>query len=317
MYEIHNISQLMMTDNEEMKEITNLNCVSEAYVLKIVVKEITNNSDYHLLVSGRSRFCNYLPKSKFLTYSSFTQYKELKEMHKDLMSILKLETKSNNDILKMPEFPSDQLLKNETVDKQIALFNEYFDKLRFTYGQYVIYSETLINLCKPIPIDILILPAEKKMRNMYLNNVMKKLYKPDEAIMSYDKHKSTWKNYVPFDYLHKEHLFRIDFVNQHVTDTSLFKLLKYTTNVFVLADGTNKNYMKELKDILSGIGNNSKASQARTDVVIAIILNEEKTDIEKTLGSVLHKATKFACIHCSTAEDNLLEPLNLLLNFCT
>lgn len=303
--------------------ISSLNYVSEAYVIKVEVKEEYPN--FHLTISGRSRFCNYLPKSKFLTYSCYTRYKDLKKVHNDLMVVLKRQTKAHRDILTMPDFPSESSFKKGGGD---TIMNEYFTRLYHVYGHYVIYSEALINLCKPISIDILILPAEKEVRNLYLNNAVRQLFnlsnlsfikeKVNEDVK--DSGKSLWKKYVPFDYLVKEQLFRIDFVNQHLSvksqKLSLFNLLKYSPYVIVLADGTKANYMKDLKTTLTNIGNNTKALQAHTDIVIAFILNGDPTDVED-LGSVLGTKTKFACVKCLTTGEDLLKPFDILLNYYT
>eukprot|EP00826_Nyctotherus_ovalis_P059111 TRINITY_DN8190_c0_g1_i1.p1 TRINITY_DN8190_c0_g1~~TRINITY_DN8190_c0_g1_i1.p1 ORF type:complete len:341 (-),score=63.72 TRINITY_DN8190_c0_g1_i1:45-1067(-) len=308
--------------SENHKHLARLTCVSESYIIKIQVKQILN--DLLLLVSGRSRFCNYLAKSKFFTYYCRTQYKELRRVHGELANALRVQTRPNSDILKMPEFPDEGMFKGKKeADRQMEVLNEYFDRLYCVYGQYVIYSEVLINLCAPTPIDLLILPTEKKLMDLYLNSAMIKLFnlpKPDgdEQSPACNK-KALWRKYIPFDYLVKEYLFRIDIINQHLSSkSSLCGFVKCAGNIFVLMDGSREDCVKELGDTLSAIGN-SKASQTRANVV-AIMLNEEKDvteELKKVLAGSLGKRVKFAYIKCSTATgENLLEPFDLLLNYC-
>eukprot|EP00826_Nyctotherus_ovalis_P034939 TRINITY_DN2953_c0_g1_i7.p1 TRINITY_DN2953_c0_g1~~TRINITY_DN2953_c0_g1_i7.p1 ORF type:complete len:364 (+),score=79.03 TRINITY_DN2953_c0_g1_i7:147-1238(+) len=318
-----------------------LKVLPETFIIKIAVEEAIKVGDHYefvLRVFGRSRFFSYLPTARFTSYTYMARYRKLKMLH----NVMKEELSKCEGEAKclMPKFPKESWLdsKKHAAEKRIKEFNEYFDSLILNFAQTVIFSETLANVFAACPMDVLVLAANKGGRNRYLNAVIRRLFNDVEDLkgtgsemtassstLPYDyvrmnssvqcilpssitekSYSSLWKQYIPFDFVSNDRLFRIDCVNLHFSSkTSIHTLLSLTAKVFILIDASSKTWLADFKEHLYAIAKHNKTVTESINSVVGIVVNSEvagkdyDAELVKAVGSmVLDKSVLFICREC-------------------
>lgn len=318
-----------------------LKVLPETFIIKVAVEEAIKVGDHYefvLRVFGRSRFFSYLPTARFTSYTCMARYRKLKMLH----NVMKEELSRHEGEAKflMPRFPKESWLdsKKLAAEKRIKEFNEYFDSLILNFAQTVMFSETLTNVFAACPVDVLVLAANKSDRNRYLNAVIRRLFNDVEDLKSmgsemtaasstlaYDylgmntsvhcilpnsitekSYSSLWKQYMPFDFVSNDRLFRIDCVNLHFSSkTPIHTLLSLTAKVFILIDASSKTWLTDFKEHLYAVVRHNKTVTEGVNLVGGIVVNSEAAekgfDVEVVKGvgaMVLDKSVTFVCREC-------------------
>jgi len=275
---------------EEEKKHKELKVIPEVFIKKITVEEVDKASGHYeakLRVLGRSRFCYYLLDStEYNDYEVKVRYSQLEKVDKVLRKLL---TKANKKKEKSTLPKKSLFSKKEESNNHLAQFNRYFDSMINTFSNADILPEPLIDLCSPLPINILVM-GEKIDVNEYLNKLILEIYnskgsktsireskKSTTIVPKHDPHayrskKSFWKLYCPIDYWVNKRMFRLDFVNLYFGSKHKIELmLGYSDCVIITVNPERTNWLSTLDKQFSMITNYNKMASKEIKLVIVTI----------------------------------------------